>query len=136
MELFTTIRLQIGRALLRRRASSVKRLRQNFGFERVKSIGIVWDATREEDFTHLAALSRRMTELGKTVEIMTWIPDNNVPDRLTGLTSMRFLRESDLNWFFIPKTEDSRQFMETKFDLLIGLNTANVFPLTWLITLS
>jgi hypothetical protein len=49
---------------------------------------------------------------------------------------MRFLRKSDLNWLLIPKSEDSRQFMETKFDLLIGINPLHIFPLTYLTTLS
>lgn len=136
MELLQKIRSTIGGVILDRRASAVKRLKQNFGFDRVKRIGIAWDATKIDDFIHVAALHRKMTEMGKTVEVLAWIPDNIVPDRLTGLAYMRFLRKSDLNWLLIPKSEDSRQFMETKFDLLIGINPLHIFPLTYLTTLS
>jgi hypothetical protein len=136
MELLQKIRSKIGGVILDRRASSVRRLKQNFDFDRVKRIGIVWDATKVDDFIHVAALHRKMTDMGKTVEVLAWIPDNNVPDRLTGLSYMRFLRKSDLTWLLIPKSEDSRQFMETKFDLLIGINPLHIFPLTYLISLS
>ncbi|HUW91903.1 MAG TPA: hypothetical protein VMV74_01970 [Bacteroidales bacterium] len=136
MELFGTIRLNIGRAILRRQASSVKRLKPKFDFDRVKNIGVLWDATKEDDLQHVAALIRKMAELGKTVEVLAWIPGKIVPDRMTGLTYMKFLRQTDLNWFFIPKSEDFRLFAKTRFDLLIGINPSRVFPLAYIATVS
>jgi len=136
MELLGTIRQNIGSAILRRRASSVRRIKPKFDFERAKSIGILWDASNEDDLQYIAALGRRMTELGKTVEVLAWIPGKTVPDRLTGLTYMKFLKKTDLNLFFIPKSEDFRLFAEKKFDLLIGINPLRVFPLSYIATVS
>lgn len=136
MELFRTIRLKAGKAILHRRSSSVKRIKPKFDFEKVKRIGILWDSTNVDDLQHLTAVFHKMTEIGKTVEVLTWIPGNNVPDRLTGLPYMKFLRSSDLNWLYIPNSEDARLFTEAKFDLLIGMNPARVFPLTYITTLS
>ncbi|MCB9028763.1 MAG: hypothetical protein H6545_06585 [Bacteroidales bacterium] len=76
--------------ILRRRLSALRRMKQDFSLEKVKKVGILWDATFENDFQHLAALNRQLSEAGKSVEVMAWIPSRNVPDRLTGLTYLKF----------------------------------------------
>ena len=136
MELFYNLRLRAGRMMLHRRLSDLRRIKQDFDFERVKKVGILWDASFEKDFPHLAALNRQLTEMGKSVEVMTWIPGKNVPDRLTGLTYMRFLRKTDLNWAFIPVSDDARKFLSTKFDLIIDINPSSLFQLTSIVALS
>ncbi|MCK7531565.1 MAG: hypothetical protein MZV63_11290 [Marinilabiliales bacterium] len=75
-------------------------MHQDFSLEKVKKVGILWDASFENDFQHLAALNRQLSESGRSVEVMAWIPGKSVPDRLTGLTYMKFLRTTDLNWAF------------------------------------
>jgi hypothetical protein len=136
MELFGRLRLKAGRMLLRRHHSAVRRLQQGFDLEKVKKVGILWDATFENDFQHLAALNRQLNEMDKSVEVMAWIPGKSVPDRLTGLSYMKFLKKNDLNWAFIPVSVDAREFMKTKFDLLIDINPSSLFQLKYITTLS
>lgn len=136
MELLSTLRQNIGRSILRRRRSSFSRIKPKFDFESTKSIGVLWDASSENDLPDITAMTRKMTELGKTVEVLAWIPGKTVPDRLTGLTYMKFLKKTDLNLFFIPKSEDYMLFAEKKFDLLIGINPLRVFPLSFIATVS
>jgi len=136
MALFKNLRSKAGRYMLHRRLSAVRRMHQDFNLEKVKKVGILWDATFENDFQHLAALNRQLSEMGKSVEVMTWIPGKIVPDRLTGLTYMRFLRQTDLNWAFLPVSEDADKFIANSFDLLIDINPSSVFPLSCLVALS
>jgi hypothetical protein len=136
MALFKNLRLKAGRYMLQRRLSAVRRMHQDFNLEKVKRIGILWDASFENDFQHLAALNRQLADMGKSVEVMAWIPGKIVPDRLTGLTYMRFLRKTDLNWAFIPVSEDAKKFISNSFDLIIDINPSSVFPLTCLVALS
>jgi hypothetical protein len=136
MELFGRLRLKAGRMLLLRHHSPGRRLKQGFDLEKVKKVGILWDATFENDFQHLAALNRQLNEMGKSVEVITWIPGKMVPDRLTGLTYMKFLRKSDLNWAFIPASIDAREFMKTNFDLIIDINPSSLFQLNYITFLS
>ncbi len=136
MELFKNLRQKAGRYMLHRRLSTVRRMHQDFNLEKVKKIGILWDATYENDFQHLATLNRQLSDMGKSVEVMTWIPGKIVPDRLTGLTYMKFLRRTDLNWAFIPVSEDAKRFISNSFDLIIDINPSSVFPLSCLVALS
>lgn len=136
MALLKNLRLKAGRYKLQQRLSAVKRMRQDFSLEKAKRIGILWDASFENDFQHLAALNRQLAEMGKSVEVMAWISGRSVPDRLTGLTYMSFIRKEDLNWAYMPVSEDSKAFAEKKFDLLIDINPMSVFPLCCLAALS
>ncbi len=136
MVLFKNLRLKAGRYMLHRRLSAVRRMHQDFNLEKVKKIGILWDATYENDFQHLAALNRQLSDMGKSVEVMTWIPGKNVPDRLTGLTYMKFLRQTDLNWACIPVSEDAKKFIANSFDLIIDINPSSVFSLSCVVALS
>ena len=136
MELFYNLRLRAGRMMLHRRIADLRRIKQEFNLDQVKKVGILWDASFEKDFQHLAALNRQMAEMGKSVEVMAWIPGKNVPDRLTGLTYMKFLRRTDLNWAFFPVSDDARKFQSTRFDLIIDINPSSLFQLTCLVALS
>ena len=111
MGLFYNLRLKAGRMMLQRRLGSLRRMRQDFNLDRVKKVGILWDASFENDFQHLAALNRQLAEAGRSIEVLAWIPGKTVPDRLTGLSYMKFLRQSDLNWAVIPVSEDSRKIL-------------------------
>ncbi len=136
MEILSNLRLKAGRYLLHKRLSSLRRMQPEFNIENVKKIGILWDATYENEFQHLAAFNRQLAEMGKSVEVMVWIPGKIVPDRLTGLTYMKFLRRTDLNWAYMPVSEDAKQFMATRFDLVIDINPSSLFQLSALAALS
>jgi hypothetical protein len=136
MELFYNLRLKAGRMILHRRLSTLRRMKQDFSFEMVKKVGILWDGSYEKDFQHLAALYRQLTDMGKRVEVMAWIPGKSVPDRLTGLTYMMFLRKTDLSWAFFPISDDAKKFLSTDYDLIIDINPSSLFQLTSLVALS
>jgi hypothetical protein len=136
MELFGSLRQKAGRMILRNRLASVRRLQHGFDIDKVKKVGILWDATFENDFQHLAALNRQLSEMDKSVEVLTWVPGKSVPDRLTGLSYMKFLRKGDLNWSFIPASVDAREFINTKFDLIIDINPSSLFQLLYIVSLS
>lgn len=136
MGLFSNLRLKAGKMMLQRRLGSLRRMRQDFQLDRVKKVGILWDASFENDFQHLAALNRQLTEAGRSVEVLAWIPGKVVPDRLTGLSYMKFLKKTDLNWASFPVSEDAKKFLEARFDLLIDINPSSLFQLNAIVALS
>ena len=136
MEFLGNLRLKAGRQIIRRRRSPFRRIRKEFDLEKARRIGILWDASSEKDFQHLAALNRQLMQEGKSVEVLAWIPGKTVPDRLTGLTYMKFLKPADLDWAFIPTSEDARKFISSDFDLIIDINPGAVFPLLAVVFLS
>jgi len=136
MELFKNIRQNLGKAALKSRSGSVKRTVQKFDFSTAKQIGILWDATNESGLAVITSFIKKMAESGKHTEVLAFIPGKEVSDRLTGLTSMKFLRSSDLSFTYTPVSDDAKAFMKKKFDVLIDINPLRIFPLTYIVTLS
>ncbi|MDZ7636369.1 MAG: hypothetical protein U5L72_18855 [Bacteroidales bacterium] len=123
--------------LHRRLSAVVRRMQHDFNLGKVKKIGILWDASFENDFKHLAALNRQLWEMGKSVEVMAWIPGKSVPDRLTGLTYMKFLRKTRTSTGpLLPVSEDAKEFVARGFNLIIDINPSSVFQLSCLVALS
>jgi hypothetical protein len=136
MELFKNLRLNYGRSVLRKRSASVKRVSKSFNFSTTEKIGILWDATDDSGYHDLLAFNKKLTESGKHIEVLAWIPGKTVSDKLIGLTNMKFLKTTDINFAFIPFSEDAKSFMGKKYDVLIDINPSRVFPLTYIAALS
>jgi len=136
MEFLKNIRLNIGRSALKSRSSSVKRAVVNFDYSKATQIGILWDATNDSGINIISSFNKKMSESGKHVEVLAFVPGKEVTDRLTGLTYMRFLRSTDLSFTYVPVSDDAKLFMTKKFDVLIDINPSRVFPLTYIASLS
>ena len=136
MKLFKNFRLNLGQSALRNRSGSVKRAANKFDYATASQIGILWDATSDSGLNVISSFIKKMNETGKHTEVLAYIPGKEVSDRLTGLSYMKFLRPNDLSFTFIPVSDDAREFMKKKYDILIDINPSRVFPLTYIATLS
>ncbi|MGB4291654.1 MAG: hypothetical protein WBJ37_02070 [Bacteroidales bacterium] len=136
MELFRKIRLKRGMWLLRKRAGEIKRNKFKGNLADVKSIGIVWDATRTSDFQFLAQFHQKMQEKGVDVKIIGYYPDKILPDRITAIRYLSCLKKNDLNYFYLPTSEEAENFIKTRFDVLIDVNFNDLLPLQYITAMS
>ena len=63
MDLFSNIRLKIGRAMLTKEMAKINRKVYYSNISLVKSIGIVWDSSKPEDFAILSGFYQK--KIGK-----------------------------------------------------------------------
>jgi hypothetical protein len=136
MEFFKNSRQKIGNAILKKRASRSQRKMLYTNFRNVKNIGIVWDASKEEEFQPLARFHQKMLEKNIEVSIIGFYNNKNLPDKYTALRYFNCLKISDINLFYIPQSSESQKFVESKFDVLIDINSEKLLTLTYLTTLS
>jgi len=136
MDILRNIRLKRGKAILSKRMVSVKRSKFRGNIEDVKQIGIVWDASVVSDFEYLSIFYQTMQERGINVKIIGYYPDKILPDRLTAIRFLTCLKKQDINFFFIPVSDEAEKFIKTPFDILIDVNFNNVFPLQYITAMS
>lgn len=136
MELFRNIRLKLGRSALNRRLARQKRKVHYSEFGNVKTIGVVWDASKVSDFLGLSAFHHKMNEKGIDVKILGYYPGRELPDQYTAIRYLTCLRRNELNTYYIPASPEAEKFISTRFDILIDLNFRNVFPLHCISALS
>ena len=136
MELFRNIRLNIGRSILSKRLASSKRTLNYSSFSIVKTIGIVWDATKTEDYTILSRFSQKMHERDIEVELFAYFPVKTIPDKFTAVKNLTILKRDNLNFFYMPVSNDAEIFINKVFDVLIDINFNQLFQLNCITSLS
>ena len=92
MELFREIRLKIGHSILSKKTGKVKRKVYYSNISRIKNIGIIWDASKTEDFLSLSEFHQSMNERNISVTILGYYPGKELPDRYTALRYLSCIR--------------------------------------------
>ncbi len=136
MELLENVRLKIGRFILSKKTSYTKRKKYYSNISLVKKIGIVWDASNTHEFLSLSKFYQRMHERNIEVSIMGYYPGKNLPDQYTALRFLTVIKRRELNFFYMPVSEESKSFIKSRFDILIDINFKKLYPLQYIIELS
>jgi hypothetical protein len=136
MEVFKNIRLRIGDILLRNKLSSTKRKKHYTSLKQVKNIGIVWDASRTEEFASLTKFYLKMAETKTDVKILGYFPGKDLPNQYTAIRYLSIIKKEELNFFFHPVSSETDIFVKKDFDVLIDLNFNKVLPLQYISSLS
>lgn len=136
MELAKNIRLKIGEHLLRKKLDKTKRKVLYSDFKQVKKIGIIWDASRVQEFIPLTRFHQKLNDRNIEVSIIAYFNGKSLPDQYTAIRYLSCIKREELNFFYLPMTGDAEQFIKNKFDILIDLNFNDLLPLKYLSTLS
>jgi hypothetical protein len=132
MELFKNIRLNAARRTLKKKVALNGRKFNYSSFINAKKIVLIWDASNTEDFVHLSKFHQKMQERKINVEILGYFDGKDLPDQLTAVHYLTLIRRKELNFFFIPVSNEANEFINKDFDVLIDLNFKKTFPLTYL----
>lgn len=136
MELFKNIRLKIGKNLLASKMARIKRKISYSSFSNVKNIGIVWDASKQDDFSVLSRFCQKMHEKNIEVKILGYFPGKELPDQYTAVRYLTCIKRKEISFFYIPDSDDTNSFINYRFDILIDINFRNIFPLQYVSSLS
>lgn len=136
MELFKSIRLQTGRSFLLKKLTKTKRKVFYLNFSKVKTIGVVWDASMPDQFASLSKFHQTMHERSVDVNIIGYFSGKNLPDKFTAVRFLTLLRKDDIDIFYQPRSREAESFINSRFDVLIDLNFSKSFPLRYITSLS
>jgi hypothetical protein len=103
---------------------------------KVRKIGIVWDASRTEDFSTLSKFHQQMGERGIDVKILGYYGGKELPVKYTAIRFLSIIRRNELSFLHIPKSTEADVFTRTGFDILIDMNFDHIFPLVFITALS
>lgn len=136
MELFAETRHKIANLILSKKTARIKRRVHYSNIKNIRKIGIVWDASKSEDFNSLSKFHQRMHERNIDVKIIGYYAGDELPDRLTAIRFLSCIRKKELSFFYKPVSEESDAFINTNFDVLIDVNFDKKFPLYYISSLS
>jgi hypothetical protein len=136
MEVFEKIRIRIGAAILRNKIATTKRKAHFLNLNEVKNIGIVWDASKTEDFACLSKFYLKMHENKADVKILGYFPGKDLPNQYTAIRYLSVIKREELNMFYHPVSPEINTFIKSRFDILIDLNFRKLLPLQYISSLS
>lgn len=136
MELFKTIRLKIAKALLKNKLEKTNRKVFYSNLNLVKTIGILWDASKPDEFTCLSRFYQKMHERNIEVKILGYYPGKDLPDQLTAIRFLTCIKKDEITFFYNPASAESESFINKRFDVLIDVNFKKQFPLYYISSLS
>lgn len=136
MKFFRKIRTSIGRSILAGKVTKIARKSDYINFNNIKTIGIVWDASKPEDFIILSRFYQKMADQNKEVKIFGFFPKQGFPDQYTAIRYLTCLKKKEVNFFYLPVNPEAEKFVKTRFDVLIDINFMKLLPLVYISSLS
>lgn len=136
MGFFTEARLYFGNSILTKKSSRFTRKPYYRNFTDVRNIGIVWDASKPEEFANLSRFYQNMHERGIDVTIIGYYPGKELPAQYTAIRYLTCIRKREVSLFYIPVSPEADKFINTRFNILIDINFQKLFPLTCISVLS
>jgi len=138
MSLFKNIKLSLADRALKQELKSAARVRipNQFNFEKIKTVGIIFDATNTEDYEIVKRYVVYLREHLKKVKVIGFFNTKEIPALTYSKLEYDFFSVKELNWMGTPNSVVIRNFINEEFDLLIDLNIHDHFPLKYIAALS
>lgn len=136
MELLRNPRLKLGNSILANRIAKMRRKAYFSCFNDVKNIGIVWDVTKIQEFSHISRFFHKMNEKNINVKVIGYYPGKELPDQYTAIRFLSCIRRDEVNLFYLPASAETDFFIKNPFDVLIDINFDKVLPLLYITSLS
>jgi hypothetical protein len=107
-----------------------------FSFAKIKTVGIVFDATSTEDYEIVKRYVVYLREHLKKVKVIGFFSTKEIPALTYSKLEYDFFSAKELNWLGKPGSTIVSNFIEEEYDLLIDLNIHDHFPLKYIAALS
>ncbi|MFH1005223.1 MAG: hypothetical protein V1781_07000 [Bacteroidota bacterium] len=136
MNLIQNIKNILGNYYLKHKMKSLHRNKAFINLEQAKTIGIVFDATEEENLELVKKYIAYLREMKKKVKAIGYFDQKQIPSFVYSKLEYDFFCSSELNWYNVPSVVYVENFLNDEFDILIDLNLDDCFPLRYISSLS
>lgn len=136
MGFISKIQQTAGKFFLKREISHSKRHRAVVDYSRAKNIGILFVLDEEKDYSVIREYVKHLQDHQKHVKAIGFIKNQGLHRNLLQVLSFDFINEKDLNWYGMPHTEKSKNFIAKEFDVCIDLSDHKTLPLLYLAAFS
>ena len=127
-----TPREKIGRYILNKNLSKLKRKRIVHNLESAKTIGLLYDATDEQEYAVICELVKNFQNENKIVKALGYLNYNIIPHYCIPKLSFDYFIMKDIGFFYIPNNTFVDDFIKNDFDILIDLSIMDFFPFQYI----
>ena len=136
MSYIQNFRLKINQFLFLRELKLNQRVKSVCNIDEAKSIGILYDATSEENINKIKPFVSYFFELRKDVKALGYVNDKKLSYCHTPKLQYDFFYQKDLNWFYKPQNYIIDNFVKRDYAILINLCDSSCIPIKYLVAKS
>ncbi|MBT4344828.1 MAG: hypothetical protein HOD68_02060 [Flavobacteriales bacterium] len=136
MQFIEDIKKKVGKWVFKRELKINKRRKEVCNLESAKSIGILYDASSEEQINLVRPFVSFFFDLKKDVKALGFVNAKELSYCHVPKLQYDFFYKKDLNWYYKPQNYIIDNFIKKEHDILINLTDSSVIPIKYLVASS
>ena len=136
MQFIEDFKQKVGKWVFQRELKINKRSKAVCNLEDANSIGILYDATSEEQIKMVKPFVSYFFDLKKDVKALGYVNSKQLSFHHTPKLQYDFFYQKDLNWYYKPQNYIIDNFVKKEYDILINLCNSKTIPIKYLVASS
>ncbi len=136
MKIFEKIRKKIGYYVLRKHVAKLIRRRAYNNFSSARSVGVIFDATKQDLYLTSKAFIAFLTDKNIDVQGLGYVNNKDGLGWYAYHKNIEFFALDNSNWYFRPRAPFIAEFTEKPFDILIDLSSQENITIQFVLGLS
>tara|TARA_B100001142_G_scaffold235040_1_gene233424 strand:- start:151 stop:702 length:552 start_codon:yes stop_codon:yes gene_type:complete len=136
MQFIEDLKQKVGKWVFQRELRTNMRTKTVCNLDDAKSIGVLYDATTEEQIKMIQPFVSYFFDLKKDVKALGYVNANELSYCHIPKLQYDFFYKKDLNWFYKPQNYIIDNFIKKEYDILINLCDSNIIPIKYLVASS
>ena len=136
MQFIEDFKLKVGKWVFQRELQTNSRTKEVCNLDDAKSIGILYDATSEQQIKIIKPFVSYFFDLKKDVKALGYVNSKELSYCHTPKLQYDFFYQKDLNWYYKPQNYIIDNFIKKEYDILINLCDSNTIPIKYLVASS
>jgi len=136
MQFIEDFKQKVGKWVFQRELKTNKRTKEVCNLDNAQSIGILYDATSEEQLKMVKPFVSYFFDLKKDVKALGYVNSKQLSFHHTPKLQYDFFYQKDLNWYYKPQNYIIDNFVKKEYDILINLCDSSIIPIKYLVASS
>ncbi|MBE9511709.1 MAG: hypothetical protein IMY71_12600 [Bacteroidetes bacterium] len=136
MNIYLKIQLVIGNFVLKKKLKHSRRTKKVHNLKTAKRIGIVFNATEQDDYRQVSGFVKDIQDRGIEVKVLGFVNDKDAPNEYLLKKNFSYFLKKSLNWYGKPANPEVERFLNEKFDIVIDFSLDNDYLFKYIMALS
>ena len=136
MQFIEDFKQKVGKWVFQRELKTNKRTKEVCNLDNAQSIGILYDATSQEQIKMVKPFVSYFFDLKKDVKALGYVNSKQLSFHHTPKLQYDFFYQKDLNWYYKPQNYIIDNFVKKEYDILINLCDSSIIPIKYLVASS
>ncbi|MDP7566902.1 MAG: hypothetical protein QF383_00780 [Flavobacteriales bacterium] len=136
MQFIEDFKQKVGKWVFQRELKTNKRTKEVCNLDNAQSIGILYDATSEDQIKMVKPFVSYFFDLKKDVKALGYVNSKQLSFHHTPKLQYDFFYQKDLNWYYKPQNYIIDNFVKKEYDILINLCDSSIIPIKYLVASS